>query len=246
MKYLSWCYSLMTNSEWDGDYTLGPFNDRDGTEILPCTSEATDDLMAECMGFYHVRSTLPAIDHSMLLLSNRTLTQFIQSNWDAVMDGEAWDGFLLAYQSPHKAVGRLVEDLICTLLVEKLAHVTGIALSQKKVIDAARTGHFVLPAEGSRSDDVLLVREDGSLVLVECKASFTGVTYLTRCLPKAFTQLQYTLQANPAVQQILLLLVSIRKKQIVLLHHERNELLKSELSSLVTTSKQFLRIAGKG
>lgn len=158
---------------WDGDYTLGPFYDQDGTDILPCTTEATDELLAECMGYYRLKSNMAAWGNTTVLLSNQALTEYIQKNWDEVMGGDAWDGFLLAY-------------------------------------------------------------------LIECKASFARSRYLKQCLPKAFSQLRHTAQINPSITAVLLLLISVRQKEITVLRWSRLELLEKDISSFVTDTRELL------
>ena len=52
------------------------------------------------------------------------LTQLIQQDWDRVMGGEDGQlpgkGFLIAYHSSAAAVGRLAEDLLCQVVLERL------------------------------------------------------------------------------------------------------------------------------
>ncbi len=204
----------MMHNEWDGDYTLGPFHDEDGTEILPCTTEATDELLAECMGYYQIRSSLPALEGRKLLLCNRLLTEYIQENWDEVMDGGAYAGFLLAYRSPHKAVGRLAEDLLCRQLIRLLVEDGGHTATVLTVGQACRDGLLVQPTHGCRSDDLFARFPDGTGWLVESKASFSGASYLRRCLPKALAQVRAMVRINPRIDRALLVLSALRQKRI--------------------------------
>jgi hypothetical protein len=199
---------------WDGDYTLGPFYDEDGSGILPCTTEATDELLAECMGYYQVRATIPNLDGQHLLLCNRLLTHYIQENWDDVMGGGASAGFLLAYRSPHKAVGRLAEDVLCREVVRLLLPGHAEKARVLTVQEACKEGLMVKPVQGCRSDDLFVQRPGGARWLVESKASFTGHSYLRRCLPKALAQLRAMGRLNPSVERAFLVLSALRQKAI--------------------------------
>ncbi len=228
------------NDRWDGDCTLGPFFDADGDEIVPCTTEATDELLAECMGYYRVFSNLPVVHGSELLLCNRTLTRFIQENWSEVMGPKLSDGFLLAYRSPHKAVGRLAEDVICDQVTEILRR-SGNGINQRfTAADAVRKGLLIQHARGRRSDDLLLAMGNGSGCLVESKASFSGTEYLRRSLPKAFAQLRATAALNRNLESVLLVLTGIRQKEIVVARLALHDLAAGDVSDLVMLVRRLL------
>jgi len=164
----------MTCNPWDRDYTLGPFYDEDGTEILPCTTEATDELLAECMGYYRIAANASDLDGRSLLLCNRRLTTYIQDSWNEVMGKDESAGFLVAYHSAPKAVGRLVEDVLCRCLLEMVLPGHAGAATMLTVGDACRSGRLVQPAKGYRSDDLLVLTARDRGWLVESKASFSG------------------------------------------------------------------------
>jgi len=230
----------MTCGTWDGDCTLGPFLDGDGTEILPCTTEATGDLLAECMGYYTIRSNVPHLHSTTFLLCNRLLTAYIQENWNEVMGPDLSDGFLLAYRSPHKAVGRLAEDVVCAQLFSNL-HLDGEPVRERlAAADAYRRGLLTQPAKGYRSDDLILLTDRGVAGLVESKASFVGTSYLARCLPKAFTQLKATLAANPGLRVVLLALTTIPQKLITVAEFGRHAALSLDINALVEATRELL------
>jgi hypothetical protein len=218
---------------WDGDYTLGPFYDEDGTEILPCTTEATDELLAECMGYYRIVANAPELDGMTLLLCNHRLTSYIQDNWNEVMGQGESAGFLVAYQSSPKAVGRLAEDVLCRLLMEVLLPRQGGGAKMASVAEACRSGQLVRPVSGHRSDDLLVLTARGRGWLIESKASFPGSSYLLRCLPKALTQLRATAQLNPVITDVLVVLSAIRQKRITAVHFPVGRLLGSHPTALI-------------
>lgn len=225
---------------WDGDCALGPFQDVDGTEILPCTTEATDELLAECMGCYRVVANIPGLNGQTLLLCNHLLTKYIQDNWSEVMGEGEWAGFLLAYQSAPKAVGRLAEDVLCQELVAMLlpGHGTGAGLIP--VAEACRSGHLVQPGRGYRTDDLFVLTGGGRGWLVESKASFAGTSYLRRSLPKALAQLHATARANPMISDVLLALSAVRQKRITVAHLPVARLLGSQATGLIAEVRHLM------
>jgi hypothetical protein len=233
--------AIRQNTEsWDGDYTLGPFFDKDGTEILPCTTEATDELLVECMGYYKIVSNLSDVHENRLLISNRRLTEYIQKNWDKVMGPDLSDGFLLAYRSAHKAVGRLAEELICVEVVRALYPKVESIKRSLTATDATRNGLLIQPTKGWRSDDLLLVIEEGDYCLVESKASFSGTSYLRRCLPKALGQLRATVALNENLKSVLIILTAIRHKHIIMARFAVDALFTVKPDELVAQARELL------
>jgi len=218
---------------WDGDYTLGPFYDEEGTEILPCTTETTDELLAECMGYYHIVANVPELDGNTLLLCNHRLTKYIQDNWNEVMGEGESAGFLIAYNSAAKAVGRLAEEVLCHQLTAMFLLGHGGAAGMMSVAEASRSGQLVQPAQGYRSDDLFVLTAGGRGWLVESKASFVGAAYLRRSLAKALVHLRATAQANPIISDALLVLSAVRQKQITVAHLPVAWLLGSHPTALI-------------
>lgn len=206
---------MLENNE---DLTLGPFYS-DGIEILPCTTEATDAAIEQCMGSYRLISNVPDLVGRSVAVTPRAMTEFIQADWDRVMGDESDEGFLLAYLSSQKAVGRLAEQLICAQLFgDDVLPQQDTVQAVMPVKRAIQQGLLMPVKVGVRCDDLLVLGTSGRRYLVEVKASFTGRSYLVRCLPKAVSQLQESLRANPRLHGALLVLASIRQKSVVLLH----------------------------
>lgn len=201
----------------DDDLTLGPFYS-DGMEIWPCTTEATDAAIEQVMGSYRLISNVPRLDSRVISVTPRAMTEFIQADWDRVMGDKPDEGFLLAYLSSQKAVGRLAEQLICKELFR------GDILPQDEVqavmsVKEAIQQRLLMPIkEGVRCDDLLVLGTSGRKYIAEVKASFVGRSYLLRCLPKAVSQLQQSLRANPGLCGELFVLISIRQKTIAMLY----------------------------
>ena len=231
----------MDEETWDGDCTLGPFFDSDGTEILPCTTPATDELLADCMGWYGICSNVPVLDGTRLLLCNRRLTQYIQEGWNTSARKGPTDAFLLAYQSPHKALGRLTEEVICKQVLTRLLTGGDLVGDVWSVAEACREGLLVRPAKGCRSDDLLMIHEGHPHMIIESKASFTGTAYLDHCLPKALAQLRATATANPDVQSALLILTAIREKHTSVARAAHAELLDTGSALLAERARSLLR-----
>lgn len=198
------------------DLTLGPFYSN-GVEILPCTTEATDAAIEQVMGSYRLISNVPGLDSGVISVTPRAMTEFIQADWDRVMGDEPDEGFLLAYLSSQKAVGRLAEQLICAELFR------GDVLPQDTVqavvpVKEAIQQRLLMPVkEGVRCDDLLVLGTSGRKYIAEVKASFVGRSYLLRCLPKAVSQLQKLLGTNSGLHGVLLVLAGIRQKTIAML-----------------------------
>lgn len=199
------------------DLTLGPFHS-DGMEIWPCTTEATDAAIEQVMGSYRLISNVPGLDARAVSVTPRAMTEFIRADWDRVMGDEPNEGFLLAYLSSQKAVGRLAEQLICTELFRGDILPEDAVQAVMPVKEAIQRGLLAAVREGVRCDDLLVLGTSGRKYIAEVKASFVGRSYLLRCLPKAVSQLHESLSVNPGLHGVILVLASIRQKIIALMH----------------------------
>lgn len=208
------------------DLTLGPFYDLDGTEILPCTTEQTNQAVERCMGDYRLCSNVSQLHGRRVAMTAAVMTRCIQDDWNRLMQeepGSQSDSFLLGYRHTLRAVGKLAEDLVCAeLFREEL--ITGDPIERVlSVDDAIDAGLFTSPGRGIRCDDQVLVTQSGARYLAEVKASFTGRSYLLSALPKAVRKLRSSLPANPEVTGVLFLLISLPDKWIVALRSSREE-----------------------
>jgi len=204
------------------DTLLGPFYDLDGTEILPVLTEATEAAIERIMGRYRVYSNLPSLEGRMLVIDGQMVTRYLQQDWNRVMGERPDVGFLPAYWSTPKAVGRLAEDIVCRELLEKGALVAGDQVRRLyPVREAVGRGLVELPRRDVRSDDLLLETEEGHRYLVESKASLTGRRYLRRSVSKALRQTQGVLAINPGISHAAYVWTSLREKFIVVLGLDR-------------------------
>ena len=208
----------------ENDLTLGPFYDADGDEIIPCTTEATDKAIEECMGSYHVVAYGAAWNRGNVSITNRLMTEYIQADWDRMSEDLPSKGFLLAYQSSQKAVGRLAEEILCAQLFAERMFADGPPASIVPIQEAIGGGLLSSHAGGIRCDDLLVITQSGQKYIGEVKGSFTGTSYLLRSLPKAVGQLRSTLAVNPDVRGAVLVLVAFREKRAVLVVSERADL----------------------
>lgn len=221
------------------DLTLGPFYS-DGMEIWPCTTEATDAAIEQVMGTYRLVSNVPELVGKSVTVTPRTVTEFIQTDWDRVMGDEPDEGFLLAYLSSQKAVGRLAEQLICAELF-RLNFLPHDAVKTTVSIKKAIQQQILLPVnEGVRCDDLLVLDASGRKYITEVKASFVGRSYLRRCLPKAVTQLQKSIAINRDLHGFMLVLASIRQKTIALIYADGEGLRSKPLAHWVEMAKGLL------
>ena len=204
------------------DTLLGPFYDLDGTEILPVLTGATEAAIERIMGRYRLYSNLPSLEGRTLSMDSRLVTRYLQQDWNRVMGERPGVGFLPAYWSTPKAVGRLAEDIVCRELLEKGALVAGDQVRRLyPVHEAAGRGLVELPRRGVRSDDLLLETEEGHRYLVESKASLTGRRYLRRSVSKALRQTQRVLAINPEISHAVYVWTSLREKFVVVLGLDR-------------------------
>lgn len=203
---------------------LGPFYDLDGTEIVPLLTEATEAAIERIMGRYCIHANIPSLDGKMLVIDNRLVTRYIQDDWNRVMGDGPDLGFLPAYWSTPRAVGRLAEDIICRELLQNETLLAGDRVCKLYAVrDAAAQGLLQMPCKGARSDDLLLETEQEHWYLVESKASLTGRCYLRASIPKAWHQTLNMLAANARLSHVLYIWASLRENFIAVLGLERAE-----------------------
>jgi hypothetical protein len=203
---------------------LGPFYDLDGTEILPVLTEATEAAIERIMGRYQIHANIPSLDGRLLVIDGSLVTRYIQEDWNRVMGEEPDVGFLPAYWSTPKAVGRLAEDVVCRQLLEDETLIAGDRVRRLYMVrEAVADGLIQMPRKGVRSDDLLLETEGGHWYLVESKASLTGRRYLRRSVPKAWRQTLQMLAANPGISHVLYIWTSLREKFVVVLALDREQ-----------------------
>jgi hypothetical protein len=206
------------------DTQLGPFYDLDGTEILPVLTEATAAAIERVMGRYQVHANIPSLDGRTLVIDSQLITRYIQDDWNRVMGEQPDIGFLAAYWSTPKAVGRLAEDIVCQQLLEGERLIAGDRVRNLHTVrEAVAQGLMQLPRKGTRSDDLLLETTDGHRYLVESKASLSGQSYLRRSVPKAWRQTCRVLAINPEISHVLYVWTSLREKFIVVLALDREQ-----------------------
>lgn len=203
---------------------LGPFYDLDGTEILPVLTEATEAAIERIMGRYRIHANVPSLDGRMLVIDNQVVTRYIQDDWNRVMGDEPDLGFLPAYWSTPRAVGRLAEDIICRELLQDETLLAGDRVRKLYAVrEAAAQGLLQMPRKGARSDDLLLETERGNWYLVESKASLTGRRYLRASIPKAWRQTLNVLAANARLSHVLYIWASLRENFVVVLALDREQ-----------------------
>ncbi len=203
---------------------LGPFYDLDGTEILPVLTEATEAAIERIMGRYRIHANVPSLDGRMLVIDNQVVTRYIQDDWNRVMGDEPDLGFLPAYWSTPRAVGRLAEDIICRELLQDEMLLAGDRVRKLYAVrEAAAQGLLQMPRKGARSDDLLLETERGNWYLVESKASLTGRRYLRASIPKAWRQTLNVLAANARLSHVLYIWASLRENFVVVLALDREQ-----------------------
>jgi hypothetical protein len=203
---------------------LGPFYDLDGTEILPVLTEATAAAIERIMGRYQIRANIPFLDGRTLVIDGCLVTRYIQDDWNRVMGEEPDLGFLPAYWSAPKAVGRLAEDIVCKQLLKDGRLIAGDRVRKLYVVaEAVADGLIQLPPIGVRCDDLLLETEEGYWYLVESKASLTGRRYLRRSIPKARRQTIRMLAVNPRLSHVLYIWTSLREQFIAVMALDREQ-----------------------
>jgi hypothetical protein len=215
------------------DTRLGPFYDLDGTEILPMLTEATEVAIERIMGNYQVRANIPSLDGTTLLIDARLVTRYIQEDWDRVMGKQPDLGFLPAYWSVPKAVGRLAEEIVCRQLLEDETLLAGDRARRLfGMSEAAADGLVQWPKKGVRCDDLLLETERGCWYLVESKASLTGRRYLRRSVSKAWQQTLQMLAVNPGLSHVLYIWTSLREHFVIVLALDREQAQSSSTEKL--------------
>ena len=221
------------------DLTLGPFY-WDGTEILPCTTEATDAAIEQCMGTYQFISNVSNLSDRNITITPRAMTEYIQQDWDRVMNDNPDEGFLLAYFSSQKAVGRLAEQLICAEIFKDSILPQDTVRGVVPIKEAIEQGLLLPVSNGVRCDDLLVRFTTGRIYISEVKASFSGKGYLLRCLPKAVLQLRASFESNSQLHGAFLVLASIKQKFILLISTSRKEIETESPSYLVGMSREML------
>ena len=207
---------------------LGPWFDLDGSEIIPVGTEAVERAVELIIGTFQIWSNLPKIDGTSVAIDLPLLTQLIQQDWDRVMGGEDGQlpgkGFLIAYHSSAAAVGRLAEDLLCQVILERLLAAYWPQGRVVVVQDAVRSGELVAPSSGERCDDLVIVDRSG-VILVESKCTVGGWSYLRRMEGKAVRQLTRSARADPLVTAGVLLGSSLKDHRVRVWCQSRGELL---------------------
>jgi hypothetical protein len=214
---------------------VGPWWDIDGDEIIPVGTEAVERAVELVVGTYAVRSSVAAFDGGTVDITFPMLTLLIQDDWDRVMGALPpalpSRGFLIAYGGGAAATGRLAEDLICqALLASSLGDVLGgVAVD---AATAASQHGLITPATGVRSDDLVVITDDG-LVLLESKCTVGRWSYLRRMGSKGVEQLRASAESEERVQRAGIVATSLSQKRIGLWLLPRYELLGPPLAAVV-------------
>ncbi len=203
---------------------LGPWFDGDGTEIIPVGTEAVDLAVELVVGTFDVRSTLPNLDAFTIEVTFPLLTDLIQQDWDRVVEGSEQGilpgrGFLIAYEGAGAAIGRLAEDLLCDVVLERVMPAVCPGGTALTAADAAAEGNFTLPTPGPRSDDLVIVGDD-RLTIVESKCTIGTWGRLRPMGRRAITQLAASAGVNPGAAA-LLVASSLRDKRVGVWHLAR-------------------------
>lgn len=170
---------------------LGPWFDGAGTEIIPVGTEAVDLAVELVVGRFEVRSALPDLDAFTVEVTYPLLTDLIQQDWDRVVEGSDQGvlpgrGFLIAYEGAGAAIGRLAEDLLCDVVLERAVPVVCPGGTVLTAEDAAADGLCALPTTGPRSDDLVIYGDD-QLTIVESKCTIGTWGRLRPMVRKAIT-----------------------------------------------------------
>jgi hypothetical protein len=207
---------------------LGPWFDLDGSEIIPVGTEAVEVAVERIIGTFRLWSNRPRIDGTSVAIDFPLLTQLIQQDWDRVMGGEdgrlPGKGFLIAYHSGAAAVGRLAEDLLCQVVLERLLAAYWPQGRVVGVQDAVGSGALVAPSSGERCDDLVIVDRSG-LMLVESKCTVGSWSSLRRMERKAVRQLTRSARADPRVTTGVVLASSLKDHRVGVWCQSRGELL---------------------
>ena len=181
---------------------LGPFwQPYTREEIIPATTAATDRVVEMALGTYRAQSALPSAPMISVAITPRILTAFIPRDLDRVFSGQPpGKGFLIDYRGSGAAVGRMVEELIATMLMRRIKWRGEKATSVRSVLEAQELGWIIRPRYGVRSDDLVARTKGGHLWLAEVKGSLRGSDYLVTSRPKAVAQMISTLRANRHVR----------------------------------------------
>lgn len=228
-------------SDDENPYLLGPFFDVDPerSEIIPVGFEESHEPLSMCMGGYKTRSNEASVDGIEFAVTNKDVTAFIQADWDRVFGPvPPARGFLLGYRAGAFAAGRVAEEIILHKLLPGTT-LLGSNVQQLLLFDDAQARGLVAPRRGSQSDDLILCLGNGSALIAESKAAFSGRSYLRRCIPKAVLQLAATLRANQELSGALLCLINLKELSIQIVSFQRDSLLPDSDQATQTATAFF-------
>lgn len=224
--------------EEEFDQQLGPFYETHGEEIIPSGFAESGDQMINTMGDYLIRSNSEALPRT-LRIGHYDLTKYIQEDWDRMspeLGSPAGDfprrGFLMSSRGPAHAAGRAAEEIVLEKLLWRLKSADGQS-GEVLSFDEALESKFILKPKGIRCDDYVVKFENEKFLLVESKASFKGIT--DRYVEKASRQLVATCSANVCIDQVMLVLTDLLRKQIRVAILERSDFLADPLTKLRMT-----------
>jgi hypothetical protein len=124
------------------------------------------------VGTFPLRSNLPEIHGTGVVIDFPLLPSSSKPTgtawWAARTASLLGKGFLAAYQSSAAAVGRLAEDLLCQVVLERLLAACWPEGRVVAVQDALRSGELVARLSDERCDGLVLV-DRGGLILGESK-----------------------------------------------------------------------------
>lgn len=198
---------------------VGPWFDRDGSEIvIPC-SEAFETAIEDVPGDWTIRSNIPALDRQTMTIGFPEITLLAQYEWDRVTGAAprtARRSFLLQLDGLEPTIGQVCEQLLVESLFHHLGNLAWPDGQLMATIDAIEEGLLKQVATGTRSDDVTVVMPDGPLALVEVKATRHRWSGLRRPVrDRAIGQLCATDAANQSVDlDLIVLCASLADKQI--------------------------------
>lgn len=217
--------------EMEFDQQLGPFYMEHGEEILPTGFEEAVEQLASTMGSFSVKSNIVELHDLDLTIGPYDLTKFIQSEWDKFVDEDnpPRRGFLLSSRSPSWAAGRAAEEIVLEKLLWRCLLNGERAVRIVPYWELIDEGTLIRP-KGIGSDDICMCYPDGSITVVESKASFNGKAPFARFKGKAVRQLIATCNANACVERTVLAFVDLKARSVVVIAIERAELLTDGLN----------------
>lgn len=212
--------------ETEFDQQLGPFYMEHGEEFVPVGFEESLERVAETMGTYLVRSNMPQIDGISIAIGHYDLTKYIQAEWDKFTDpaNPPRRGFVLSGRSPSVAAGRAAEEIVLERLLWRCKFDSVEVVRVVPFWDLLDEGKIIRP-KGQASDDIRLELTDGSIVVVESKASFNGRAPFGRFKARAIAQATSTVLANPHAAHAVLAFVDLKNRSVIVLSTDRESLL---------------------